>query len=93
MVGLAFYFIVINYFMNTISRFYSNIIKAQSLFKDIFDNSEESVIILSDDKIEYVNDIFLQNFHKLFKNVKRNHSSYNTSGSETVEPPSKQLLG
>ena len=40
--------------------------EAQSYFKHIFDNSEESILILCDDVPEYVNDTFLKTFDILF---------------------------
>ena len=44
----------------------SNIIDAVSLFQSIFDNSEESIIIVTDGKAEYINETFLLEFNSLF---------------------------
>ena len=44
----------------------SDFIEAQSYFKHIFDNSEESILILCDNVPEYVNDTFLKTFDILF---------------------------
>jgi uncharacterized protein with von Willebrand factor type A (vWA) domain len=46
----------------------TNIIDAVSLFQSIFDNSEESIIIITDGKAEYINETFLIEFKDLFKN-------------------------
>ena len=35
---------------------------AQGIFKHIFDNSEESIIIVKDQQVEYVNNYFLEKF-------------------------------
>ena len=39
-------------------------LEAQSIFKHIFDNSEESIIIVKDQQVEYVNNYFLEKFKK-----------------------------
>ena len=45
-----------------------NSIDAQSLFQSIFDNSEDSILIITDDKVEYINETFLQEYQVLFDN-------------------------
>ena len=49
-----------NYWINELKTLICKFIEAQSVFKHIFDNSEESIIIFTGSKVEYVNDTFLQ---------------------------------
>ena len=41
-------------------------IDAQSLFQNIFDNSEDSIIIITDEKVEYINETFLTQYQVFF---------------------------
>jgi len=41
---------------------------AQNLFQSIFDNSEDSILIITDDKVEYINETFLTEYKVLFDN-------------------------
>ena len=41
---------------------------AQSLFQNIFDNSEDSIMIITDDKVEYINETFLTQYQVFFDN-------------------------
>ena len=43
---------------------------AQSIFRHLFDNSEESIIIVKDNEVEYVNNQFLEKFRYQIMNSK-----------------------
>jgi hypothetical protein len=59
MLGFAVFIYILNYWLETIQSLIFNLIDAQSIFKHIFDNSEESIVIVTDNKIDYMNDMFL----------------------------------
>jgi len=50
---------IFTHWINKLQNLISKFIEAQSVFKHIFDHSEESIIIFTDSKVEYVNDTFL----------------------------------
>jgi hypothetical protein len=59
MLGFAVFIYILNYWLETIQSLIFNLIDAQSIFKHVFDNSEESIVIVTDNKIDYMNDMFL----------------------------------
>ena len=65
--GLGIYLFLHRNWVNTFTNISANIIDAVSLFQSIFDNSEESTIIITDGKAEYINETFLNQFKYLFK--------------------------
>ena len=60
--GLGLYLYLHQNWVTNFQKMSTNIIDAVSMFQSIFDNSEESTIIITDGKAEYINDTFLIQF-------------------------------
>ena len=63
-IGFCICFIIIKRMFNKLLEIINLKLEAQSIFKHIFDNSEESIIIVKDQQVEYVNNYFLEKFKK-----------------------------
>ena len=66
--GFSIFCYIFNYWFNKIEDMAKTVIEAQSIYKHIFDYSKESILLITNDKPEYVNDAFLNNFKILFLN-------------------------
>ena len=67
--GFSIFCYIFNYWFEKIEDMTKTVIEAQSIYKHIFDYSKESILMITNDKPEYVNDAFLMNFKILFVNV------------------------
>ena len=61
---------------------------AQGIFKHIFDNSEDSIIIVKDEYVEYVNNYFLKKFEDEILNSNKEHINENQENDEREEKAS-----
>ena len=68
-VGLMLYLYLHRHWVEMFYILIGNSIDSQNLFQSVFDNSEDSIIIITDDKVEYINETFLSEYHSLFDSV------------------------
>ena len=68
--GFTFVYIIFKRMINKLLDIINMKLAAQSIFRHLFDNSEESIIIVKDNEVEYVNNQFLEKFRYQIMNSK-----------------------
>ena len=81
--GFTFVFIIYKRLVNNLLEIINMKIATQSIFRHLFDNSEESIIIVNNDEVKYVNNQFLEKFKFQIMNSKEQINGYNEQFDNT----------